>query len=194
MKKTIFTSLITSFVAILLLGAPAFAQTAADLTASATKDLTVKEPVVVKEVTLETKTLIKADPLTIKRQKIEADLRATIVKLGVVIERTQTLIDLLNKNERDTTEASSYLVDARTSLQNAVDSLNQFAGVIAPEVKVETRVLQVTEKVVPAVIKPTPASLKEALKKAEDSLKESKAFIISSINSLKESLATKESQ
>ncbi len=192
MKKTLFTSLKTAMLAFVLMSAPAFAQ---ELPANTVKADTAVTP---KESTPETKPLVKSDPLTLKRQKIEADLRATIVKLGLVIERTQTLIDLLNKNGRDTIEASRFLFDARTSLQNAVETLDQFSGVIIPipEVKVETKILRVSEKVVPTIIKitPAPASLKDLLKKTEDSLKESKSYIIASIGALKESLATKVSE
>ncbi len=179
MKKTVFTSLI----AILLIGAPAFAQTSADLTASATK-----ETPVVKEVTPKP----KVEPLAIRRQKIEKDLRATVLKLQTVIDRTQTLIDLLNKNEKDTTEAANLLETAQISLSDAITSLDIFSGVVIPEPKADLKSAKMMT--VAADEKPAPASLKDPLKKAEDALKESKANIIASINALKESLVTKDSQ
>ncbi len=183
MKKTF----ISSFIAILLIGAPAFAQTSADLTASATKE--TKEAPVVKEVAPKP----KVEPLAIRRQKIEKDLRATVLKLQTVIDRTQTLIDLLNKNEKDTTEATKLLVNAQESLTDATTALDIFSGVVIPEVKIDLK----SAKMMSATTteeKPAPASLKDPLKKAEDALKESKANIIASINALKESLATKDSQ
>ena len=183
MKKTF----ISSFIAILLIGAPAFAQTSADLTASATKD--VKEPVVVKEVAPKP----KAEPLAVRRLKIEKDLRATVLKLQTVIDRTQILIDLLNKNEKDTTEATKLLVTAQTSLTDATTALDIFAGVIIPEVKIDLKSAKMMSATTIAEEKPAPASLKDPLKKAEDALKESKANIIASINAIKEGLAPKDS-
>jgi hypothetical protein len=184
MKKTF----ISSFIAILLIGAPAFAQTSADLTASATKE--TKEAPVVKEVAPKP----KVEPLAIRRQKIEKDLRATVIKLQTVIDRTQTLIDLLNKNEKDTTEANKLLVAAQTSLKEAIASLDIFSGVVIPEVKIDLKSAKMLSATSMAEEKPAPASLKDPLKKAEDALKESKSNIIASINALKESLATKDSQ
>lgn len=178
MKKTI----ITSFIAILLVGAPAYAQNASDLTASATKD-----PVVIKEVAPKP----KVEPLAIRRQKIEKDLRATILKLQTVIDRTQTIVDLLTKNEKDTTEATKYLVDSQDSLDQAVVALDMFSGVIIPEVKIDlksAKTMAVVEE------KPAPASLKDPLKKAEEALKDSKNSLITSITSLKELLAPKKEE
>jgi division protein CdvB (Snf7/Vps24/ESCRT-III family) len=130
----------------------------------------------------------------VKRQKIETDMRLTISKLDSVISRVQVIIDLLNKNNRNTTDATKFLVDARLSLKNATEALDQFVGVIIPEVKVDTKLMKTDEKTT-AVVKPAPASLKDPLKKSEDSLKDSKASIISSIEALKESLiTTKDSQ
>lgn len=190
--KTMKKTFVYSLIAALLIGAPAFAQTSADLTASATKDVTVKEkePIVVKEVAPRP----KSEPLAIRRQKIEKDLRATVIKLQTVIDRTQTLIDLLNKNEKDTTEANKLLVAAQTSLKEAIASLDIFSGVVIPEVKIDLKSAKMLSATSMAEEKPAPASLKDPLKKAEDALKESKANIIASINALKESLATKDSQ
>ncbi len=184
MKKTIFTSLI----AVLLLGASAYAQTGADLTASATKDMPIKEKesVVVKETTPKP----KIEPLAVRRQKIEKDLRATVAKLQAVIDRTQAVIDLLNKNDKDTTEATKLLLNAQTSLTDATTSLDIFAGVIIPEVKIDLKSAKTMAVV--AEEKPAPASLKDPLKKAEDALKDSKASLVSSITAIKEALAPKD--
>lgn len=178
MKKTIFTS----FIFVLLFGVSAQAQTGADLTASATKD--TKEPVVVKEITPKT----KVEPLAIRRQKIEADLRATILKLKLVIDRTQVVIDLLTKNEKDTSEALLFLDQAKVSLGEATDALDQFAGVVIPEVKIDAKAVST----ISAKEAPAPATLKDPLKKAEEALKNSKTSLIASINALKESITPKE--
>ncbi|MBP6857939.1 MAG: hypothetical protein KBC11_01970 [Candidatus Pacebacteria bacterium] len=167
MKKTI----ITSFLAIILLGSPAFAaETAPVVTDKADIATTPKD--------------IKIETAEAKKKRIEQDLRSTVSKLQSVVDRTQVLIDLLIKNNRDTTEASKYIVEARFSLQTATDAIDQFSGVV-PEVKIEKTLIK--KEVVVA-----PAPFKEPLKKAEDSLKESKASLIQSITALKESLITKE--
>lgn len=177
MKKTIFTSLI----AILLISAPAYAENGSDLTASATKD--TKEIPVIKEVAPKS----KLEPLAIRRQKIEKDLRATVLKLQTVIDRTQVVIDLLNKNDKDTTDAAKFLSESQDSLNDATTALDIFSGVIIPEIKADPKATKLVEE------KPAPASLKDPLKKAEDALKECKASLISSINALKEGLTPKDS-
>ena len=178
MKKTVFTSLIV----LLLASTQSFAQEKTDLTAPTQKD---NKEVAAPKDTAAPKP--KVEPLAIRRQKIETDLRGTILKLQTVIDRTQTLIDLLNKNEKDTTDAVKYLSDAQSSLDNATTALDVFSGVIIPETKVDTKTTKKVEE------KPAPASLKDPLKKAEDALKDSKASLISSINALKEGLVPKDS-
>lgn len=172
MKKT----LIASFIALLIISAPAFAETVT------TSD---KAPEV-KENPLTPKTDTKVDTLATKKQKIDAEMRSTITKLSQVIDRVQVIIDLLNKNNRDTTAATELLSEAKVSLKNATDALDQFSGVIIPEAKVDTKALKTDDKMVPA--KPIVVLLKDPLKKSEDSLKDTKASIIASINALKESI------
>lgn len=184
MKKTIFTSLI----AILALISPSFAQSGADLTASANK--TPEEVNTIKEVAPKP----KVEPLAIRRQKIEKDLRATILKLQTVIDRTGTVIELLNKNEKDTTEATKYLVEAQTSLDEATLALEQFVGVVIPEAKADIKA-RTDDKTVSTMITkeaPAPATLKDPLKKAEEALRDSKKSLIDSIKSLKDLLTPKE--
>jgi hypothetical protein len=89
MKKTLINSLIASFIAIFLMAGASYAQS--------------PEPIV------ETKKP-KTELLSVRKQKIETDVRNTINKLDLVITRTQSFIDLLNKNGKDTTEASEYLL------------------------------------------------------------------------------------
>lgn len=173
MKK----ALITSFIALLTLSSSAFAQEKVDLTASATP---TKEP------TAEIKKL-KTEPVATRKQKIEAELRSTIAKLSLVIDRTQTLIDLLNKNGKDTEVAGNLLLNARASLEEAVTALDQFAGVVAVEVKTELKTEEKSAKMTKEV-----QVLKDPLKKTQDSLKASKASLIESITTLKEALSPKE--
>lgn len=177
MKKT----LITSFIALLILGAPAFAETIT--TSDKAPDIT--------ETPFTPKTETKVDALTAKKQKIDADMRATITKLAQVIDRVQVVIDLLNKNNRDTTLAASLLSNSKDSLKNATDALNQFSGIVSPDTKTDAKALKTDDKVV--LSKPVVVLLKDPLKKSEDSLKDSKASLISSINALKEGLAPKDS-
>lgn len=169
MKK----ALITSFIALLTLTSSAFAQEKVDLTASATPT---------KETTTEVKKL-KTEPVATRKQKIEAELRSTIAKLSLVIDRTQTLIDLLNKNGKDTEVAATLLLNARASLEEATTALDQFTGVVAVEVKTEEKSAKLTKEI---------QILKDPLKKTQDALKASKASLIESITTLKETLSPKE--
>jgi hypothetical protein len=192
MKKTIFTS----FIAILLFGVPAYAQTGGSLTASATKDTPVVKSAPDTSAVQSDVAKSKTEPLSIRKQKIETDLRATILKLQTVVDRTQIVIDLLNKNGKDTLAASDYLIKAKNSLKEATDALDQFSGVVIPETKIEAKA-KTDEKIsTTALVKeaPAPISLKDPLKKVEDALKDSKASIISSINALKDSLVPKDPQ
>lgn len=164
MKKTI----ITSFLAFILVSGSAFAQTSTDLAASASKSEETKNT--------------KIEVVLTKKQKIEAELRSTISKLDSVIVRTQNLIDLLTKNGKDTTSANELLVLAKNSLNDAIEALDQFSGVVkekeVPEEKASAK-LMVAKEVTP---------IKDPLKKTQDSLKSSKASLIESIKSLKEGL------
>lgn len=171
-NKTMKKTVITSFLAIILISGSAFAQTSTDLTASAQNT---------KEVPQEVKTA-KVEPILTKKQKIDAELRSTISKLDSVIVRTQTLIDLLTKNGKDTTSANELLVLAKNSLNDAIEALDQFSGVVKEKEVTEEKVsakLMVSKEVTP---------IKDPLKKTQDSLKASKASLIESIKSLKEGL------
>ncbi len=170
MKKTIITSLI----AVLALVAPAFAQEKADLTASAQS--TQNPPIEI------TKPVIK---LLTKKQKIEADLRGASAKLKLVVDRTQTLIDLLTKRDKDTSDAQTSLDKASASLEEANSAIDQFAGIFPVVIKDET--------VDGEIIKPKEVVIyKDPLKKAQESLKSAKASLIESIAYLKDSLTPKE--
>lgn len=175
MKKTI----ITGFIAILLLTAPAFAESAA--ITPAPKDATDTKP---------------TEVVLTKKQKIEADLRETAAKLKAVIGRTQVLIDLLTKNGKDTTEAQATLISAQTALDDANTAIDQFAGIVAPvktEIKDDTVVTPLSKTIAPKTKEVVVVPFKDPLKKAQDSLKESKAALIGSIGSLKELIAPKDS-
>lgn len=175
MKKT----LITSFIAILLLAAPTFAETAA--IAPAPKDAVDTKP---------------TEVVLTKKQKIEADLRETAAKLKAVIGRTQVLIDLLTKNDKDTTDAQVFLVSAQTALDDATTAIDQFAGIIAPvktEVKDDAVITPMNKTIAPKTKEVAVVPFKDPLKKAQDSLKEAKTALIGSIGTLKELLAPKDS-
>jgi hypothetical protein len=165
MKKTI----ITSFLAFMLISGSAFAQTSADLSASAQKPEEVK--------------IAKPEVVLTKKQKIEAELRTTISKLDGVIVRTQKLIDLLTKNGKNVSDANELLDSAKSSLVEAIEALDQFSGVVKEKEISEEKTLtktMVTKEVAP---------IKDPLKKTQDSLKASKASLIESIKSLKEGLS-----
>ncbi|MEK7227881.1 MAG: hypothetical protein AAB681_00815 [Patescibacteria group bacterium] len=171
MKKTFITSLI----ALLAFVAPAFAEVKADLSASAqgAKDtpIEIKKP--------------EIKPLT-KKQKIEADLRSTSAKLKLVVDRTQTFVDLLTKREKDTTDAQLALDEASASLMNANTAIDQFVGIVPPEI--------ISETVDGEIIKPKEVVVyKDPLKKAQEFLKSAKTSLIESIANLKDSLNEKES-
>lgn len=134
---------------------------------------------------------VKQDPLSIKKQKIEADLRTTISKLKAVIERTSLIIEVLGKKGLDMKAAIAYLVDAKAALDEANTALDQFVGVQIPETKSDTKTLKALETK-PSEAKTTQA-LKDPLKKAEESLKDSKNTLISSISAIKDAIATKDS-
>ena len=183
MKKTIINSLI----ALLLLSTPVFAETLATQ-----PDKNVQAVQTVETPTPDSK-IVSTTPLDIKRQKIETDMRLTISKLDDFITRVQVIVDLLNKNNKDTTEATKFLSEAKVSLKSATEALDQFVGVVIPETKADAKLLKTDDKAT-VVPKPAPASLKDPLKKSEDFLRDTKASIIASINSLKESLNIKDSQ
>lgn len=171
MKK----AFIASFIAIFALVAPTFAEdipAKSDLTASAqgTKDNQTNET---------KKPEVKA--LT-KKQKIEADLRSTSLKLKDVIDRTQALIDLLSKNNKDTTSAQFSLDASKNSLEEANSAIDQYAGIFPADIKTKSG----------EVIKAKFVVLKDPLKKSQDSLKSVKSSLIESINALKENLVPKE--
>lgn len=175
MKKT----LITSFIAILAIALPVFAEDAPakpDLAASAQG--TKETPVEIK------KPEIKL-PLT-KKQKTEADLRSTSHRLSLVVDRTQALIDLLTKKNKDTTEAQTALDKTNTLLEEANSAIDQFAGIFPPVTSDE---IQIAE----TAIKPKEVVLfKDPLKKAQESLRFAKASLLGSIASLKDILIQKE--
>jgi hypothetical protein len=117
MKRT----LVYSFITLILISAPTYAQSLA--TQKETKDAPIIE---IKKVLPE--------PVLDKKQKIESDLRATIHKLQAVVVRTQKLIDLMNKNGKDISQAQTSLDEAKVSIEEAIKAIDQFAGII-PEVK-----------------------------------------------------------
>lgn len=183
MKKT----LLTSVIALLLLAGSVSAQTKTDTTSdTATASVTpLKKDVVV---TTEA-------PVLTKKQKIEAELRDTAAKLKAVVGRTQVLIDLLTKNGKDTTDAQGFLDSAQAALDDATAAIDQFAGVVAPlktDVKEDTAVTALSKTIAPKTKEIVVVPFKDPLKKAQDSLKETKASLIGSIGSLKELLIPKD--
>lgn len=186
MKKTI----ITSFISFMLIGS-AVAYGADTVPNQIAK---TDSPTVIKEETPEIKP--KVETLDIRRDKIEVELRATILKIKTVIDRTQVVIDLLNKNGKDVVSASDFLSKSKDSLKVASDSLDQFSDILIPEIKPEQKSTTIKSDIdTPAVgtkVVIAPQTLKDSLKKAEDSMKESKAYLISSIEALKNSLSPKD--
>jgi hypothetical protein len=180
MKKTFLNSLITSFALILLVNAPAYGQSLA------TTIPVQKDAETVPDTKIDIKKL-KTESLLSRKQKIETDTRNTIGKLDTVINRTQNLIDLLNKSNKDTTDAALLLTGARDSLEDANTYIDQFSATTT-EIKIDTKVSKVTvldEKTINT-------SLKETLKKVEESLRKSKTAIISSITILKTGITNNE--
>lgn len=184
MKKT----LLTSVIALLLLAGSVSAQTKTDTTSdTATASVTPLK----KDAPVASET-----PVLTKKQKIEAELRDTAAKLKAVVGRTQVLIDLLTKNGKDTTDAQGFLDSAQAALDDATAAIDQFAGVVAPvktEVKEDTSITPTSKTTTLLKTKEKEVILfKDPLKKAQESLKETKASLIGSIGSLKELLIPKD--
>ena len=108
-----------------------------------------------------------------KKSKIVSDLRTTIDKLSVILVKTKTVIELFEKNKRNTFEASKFLLDSQNSLDTANLAFDQFLGVTNDKDM-------------------KPVFFKDPLKKTEESMKDSKASLILSITALKDSLSPKE--
>ncbi len=175
MKKTITTG----FIAILLLAAPAFAESVA--VTPAPKDAVDTKP---------------TEVVLTKKQKIEADLRDTALKIKLVVGRTQVLLDLLTKNGKDTTDAQDSLLSAQIALDDANTAIDQFAGIVPPvktEAKDDTVVTPMNKVITPKAKEVVVVPFKDPLKKAQDYLKEAKAALITSIGSLKDIIAPKDS-
>ena len=174
MKKTFITSLIV----VLAFIAPVFAEDAPakpDLTASAQSAKETPAEVKKPEVKL---------PLT-KKQKTEADLRGTSHRLALVADRTQALIDLLTKKNKDTSDAQTALDKTNTLLEEANSAIDQFAGIVPIEIKNEDPIDETTELKEVVIFK-------DPLKKAQESLKFAKASLLESIADLKDILIQKE--
>lgn len=171
MKKTLLTSLI----AILAFVAPAFAENPAGLGLTASAQGGSKE--VVPE--------IKPVVLT-KKQKTEADLRSTSHRLSLVVDRTQALIDLLTKKNKDTSDAQTALDKTSALLEEANSAIDQFAGILPPVVNDEAQIDETAIKPKEVVI------FKDPLKKAQESLKSAKVSLLESISILKNILTQKE--
>lgn len=175
MKKT----LITSLIAVLAFVVPAFAETLptkSDLTASAQNT---------KEAPLDSKKPETKLTLT-KKQKTETDLRGTSQRLKLVIDRTQVLLDLLTKKDKETTNAQTALDAAKASLEEANSAIDQFSGIFPPEVKKGELVEETAYTPKEIII------FKDPLKKAQESLKSAKTSLLESIAELKDILIQKE--
>jgi hypothetical protein len=125
--------------------------------------------------------VVKANALT-KKQKIEAELRSTKERISLVVERTQKIVNLLDKNGKDTQEVSDLLVSSRNSLSDFDLAIDQYAGVIPEESKEDKDTKKTKEIVI----------FKDPLKKAQESLKSARGYLVESIKILKEGLSEKE--
>lgn len=167
MKYPLFTIFVAAFIAIY----PVSAQ----------------EKVVTTVPNTEAKTILKTDTLVVKKQKIEDGLALTIEQLSLVIARTQTAIDLLTKNGKDTISAQESLEKSKVALDLAQNALEELSPTTEPEKKEIT-----TVKTSPVTQKAKAISFKDQVKKIQDTLKDSRGYLIDSINALKESLNPKE--
>lgn len=149
--------------------------------------VSAQEKVVTTVPAVEPKTVLKTEPLTIKKQKIEEGLASTIEQLSLVIARTQTAIDLLSKNGKDTTSAQESLEKSKASLETAQATLEGLFPVADTEKKEVPAV-----KITPVAQKTKVLSFKDQVKKIQDTLKDSRSSLIDSITALKESLIQKE--
>lgn len=149
--------------------------------------VSAQEKAVTTAPSVESKKILKAEPLPVKKQKIEEGLSLTIQQLSLVIARTQTAIDLLTKNGKDTVSAQESLDASKEALKEAEITI----ALLSPNTETEKPAIAVL-KTSTAPQKNTVTNYKDAVKKIQDILKDSRSSLIDSINALKESLISKE--
>jgi hypothetical protein len=153
MKKTLIFGIIVGFALSL---APAHAQIATDLTASATGSVVATEAPLT---------------LTARKTKAETELRALESQFRLFVTRTQLTIDRLATKGVDTTSAQTQLSSSLTALNTAKTDLEFFATIIVTD--------DMDEKAIEK------SGLKPALVNIQDSLKVARTHLIESLTTLK---------
>jgi hypothetical protein len=116
---------------------------------------------------------IKNEPLSVRKQRVETQLRDILAQLILIHTRTQLAVDRLTEKDMDTLRAQEQLTLANTYLTEAKLNIDAFSKIAVIDDK--------TDKVLTA-------TLRDAVKKSEDSLKATRDALIQSLAHLKATL------
>jgi hypothetical protein len=121
----------------------------------------------------EVKAEVKTDPLSVRKQRVELQLRDILAQLTLIHARTQLAVDRLTEKDIDTLRAQEELTAASISLSEAKLNIDAFSKIIVVDDKADKALTTI---------------LKEAVKKSEDSLKATRDALIQSLAHLKATL------
>lgn len=117
---------------------------------------------------------VQTEPLTVRKQKVEAQLLSIFEQLSTIHTRTQLAVDRLTQNDIDTVRAQTQLTNANIFLNEAKLNIDAFSKIAVTD-----------DKAFPAE---KTVALKEAVRKSEESLKLVRDSLISSLAHLKATL------
>ena len=140
--------------------------------AQATVATTTPDKPVVKEADPVDTLALKNQPLSVRKAKVETDLKALISQLGVFYTRTQTAVDRLAEKDIDVSAAQDELDLANTSLSDAKTNINLFSKVVILETKQDKAA----------------SELKNYAKKTEDALRVARLHLINALTLLKDAI------
>jgi hypothetical protein len=121
----------------------------------------------------EVKAEVKTEPLSVRKQRVELQLRDILAQLTLIHARTQLAVDRLTEKDIDTLRAQEELTAASISLNEAKINIDAFAKITVADDKADKALTNV---------------LREAVKKSEDSLKATRDALIQSLAHLKATL------
>jgi hypothetical protein len=117
---------------------------------------------------------VKVEPLSVRKQSIETQLRDISTRLTTIYSRTNIAVARLTEKDVDIKKAQAQLAIANTALISAKLNLDTFAAIpVNDEEKDKVKVSTTT------------AALKESVLKSETSLKEARDALIATLVSLK---------
>lgn len=134
-------------------------------------------------IALSTIVKLKAEPLSVRKQLVEVELRETILKLATISARTQNALDHIDQKKFDTKKAEKALTVAVSSLDQATLSMNTFIAIVVPE---ENSALKNT-----ASLSRTSSLLKMSVEQTESHLRDARAALIQSLAALKLTISIK---